>query len=122
MRDGRALDLTRPPLVDDLASWTDLADYAACQALADNARAAEIAIIRSESVRDPAGRANLALLTCFAFAAQEPAARQTWRLSFGRAGIRAVAEFPDSVLNSRPAPSTPIRALRTSSGTAEARG
>lgn len=92
---GSGLDLTRPPLSNDRATWTDPIDYAPCQALADNARAAGIATIRSRSVRDPAGRASIALLTCLAFAASEPATRQTWRLRFGATGVRALCAFPE---------------------------
>ena len=40
-----AIDLARPPLDRDAALWTDPSDYAACQALADTARAAGIAAI-----------------------------------------------------------------------------
>lgn len=90
-----ALDLTKPPLVSERAAWTDPVDYSACQALAENARAAGIQAIRSESVRDPGARANVALLTCLAFAATEPGARQTWRLRFSSAGVQALCEFPE---------------------------
>lgn len=91
---ARAIDLTRPPLVADHALWTAPADYAACQALADAARAAEVAAIRYRSVRDPAGRANVALLTPRAFAAPAPKLFQTWKILARREGVRAIREFP----------------------------
>src|SRR5579872_5694830 len=45
VRTGFALDLTLPPLDRDEASWTDLEDYEACQALAEQARTAAIVLI-----------------------------------------------------------------------------
>ena len=94
----RGLDLTRPPLSRDRAAWTDPIDYAACQGLADAARAAAIEAIRYESVRDPRHRANVALLTCAVFTAREPHERQTWRLLLGPRGVHAICEFPDARL------------------------
>jgi hypothetical protein len=90
----RGLDLTRPPLSASRALWTHPLDYAPCQELAENARVAAIQAIRCKSVRDPASRANIALLTCLAFAAAEPSTRQTWRLRFGASGVQALCEFP----------------------------
>lgn len=91
----RGLDLTVSPLARDRLRWTSPTDYAPCQRLADGARAAEIQAIRYESVRDPAGRANLALLTCHAFAATAPKKRQTWRMRLGPQGVQAIAEYPE---------------------------
>lgn len=90
----RALDLARPPLERDRAAWEDPVDYAACQALAETARAAEITIIRYRSVRDPQHRANLALLTCRAFTRPKPASLQTWRIHLQASGIQAICESP----------------------------
>ena len=59
---ARSIDLARPPLADDRARWTDPADYQATQALAAQARQADIDAIRYESVRNPGGFC-LALLT-----------------------------------------------------------
>ncbi len=91
------LDLTRPPFDRDAARWTSPTDYAACQELADAARAAGLEAIRYASARDPDGR-NYALLTCGAFASAEPAERQTWRLHVGRArcarAVRVSARAP----------------------------
>ncbi len=90
----RAIDLTRPPLDRDRATWTHPTDYRACLDLADAARAAGTEAIRYESVRDPDKRANVALLTCRAFARKDAVERQTWHLHVGRAGVRAVCETP----------------------------
>jgi hypothetical protein len=84
-----AIDLTKPPLSRDQVTWTDPADYAPCQQLADAARAGGIEAIRYQSVRDPDRRANIALLDCAAFAADQPEARQSWRFQIGRGGVRA---------------------------------
>lgn len=89
-----ALDLTAGALATDHAVWTRLTDYAACQALADEARAIGAGIIRYTSVRDPARRANLAVLTCRAFAAPQPVERQTWRIRIGPSGAQALREHP----------------------------
>jgi hypothetical protein len=91
---GRVLDLTLPPLVRDRAVWEDRQDYTACQALADAARAAGAEAIVYRSVRDPSAGRNLALLDAVAFAAREPAERQTWRIRLSRSGIQAIRDFP----------------------------
>ncbi|MBP0574471.1 RES domain-containing protein, partial [Mycobacterium tuberculosis] len=78
--------------------WTHPTDYAACQALADAARAAEIAVLRYASVRDPGGGANVAVLTAAAFAVAEPVERRTWRLKLTAAGVLALCDFPPARL------------------------
>lgn len=88
-----ALDLMASPLVSDRIVWTDPRDYAACQAMADAARAVEARLIRYESVRAP-GQANLALLSCRAFSTSAPCERQTWYLHFSASGVRAVCDHP----------------------------
>lgn len=78
----RALDLTRPPLATDRALWTDRNDYRATQALAGQARAAAIGLLRYESARRPAGFC-LAVLTPAVFRAVPDPYRhqqQTWHL------------------------------------------
>jgi RES domain len=89
-----ALDLTTPPLAADRAAWTHPTEYAPCQALAETARAAGAAIIRYQSVRDPGQGPNLAVLTCAAFAAPMPVARQTWRIRLHARGVQALCEAP----------------------------
>jgi hypothetical protein len=97
-RTRHALDLMVPPLSADRAAWTHLTDYARCHALADTAREAAIDLIRYESVRDPERGANVAILSCKAFASDAPNERQTWRIQLGASGVRAVCEFPDARL------------------------
>ncbi|MFM2355715.1 MAG: hypothetical protein RLZZ528_1451 [Pseudomonadota bacterium] len=89
-----ATDLTKPPLAADHALWTDPGDYSACLDLADRARAAGIEAIRYASVRDPEARANLAVLTCRAFAEREPAGVQSWRILLRPDRALVVREFP----------------------------
>jgi hypothetical protein len=91
---GSALDLTRPPLDRRRRLWQHPTDYTATQALADRVRSAGISVIRYASVRDPAHRANLALLTCAAFRCKAPIARQSWRIRLSAAGIQALRDFP----------------------------
>ena len=91
---AKAIDLTRPPLEGDRPVWTHPTDYRACLDLADAAREAGAEAIRYESVRDPETRANVALLTCRAFARNDAVERQTWHLHVGRGGVRAVCETP----------------------------
>ena len=69
-------------------------DYTACQNLADNARAAEVELIRFASVRDPQHRTNIALLTCRAFRGKAPIDRQSWRIRVSSSGAQALCEFP----------------------------
>ena len=95
IRTSRAIDLTRPPLSRDSALWTHRSNYEACQSLADAARKAELEAIRYRSVRDPAGRANVAVLSCRAFAKSRPIERQTWRIRLSPSGVQALCDFPD---------------------------
>jgi len=92
----KAIDLTRGKLAKDHAQWTHLTDYAACQALAETARAAKLEIIRYRSVRDPNQGHNLALLTPRAFSRPKPIAQQTWRVRLSAAGAQALCEQPKS--------------------------
>ncbi|MDP2323876.1 MAG: RES family NAD+ phosphorylase [Gammaproteobacteria bacterium] len=78
----RLLDLTREPLSAHRALWTDPGDYRATQALAVQARAAAIGLLRYESARRPTGIC-LAVLTPAVFrAVPEPYRhqQQTWHL------------------------------------------
>lgn len=78
-----AIDLTKPPLVRDQALWTDPADYTATQAVAENARAAAVDVIRYASVRNPGGHC-LALLSPAPFGnvphPYNETRQQTWNL------------------------------------------
>jgi hypothetical protein len=94
IRTDQAIDLTKPPLSKDSIHWTAFFAYGACQALADAAREAELHAIRYQSVRDPAKRANVAVLSCHAFAKSKPVDRQTWRIRLSASGVQALCEFP----------------------------
>ena len=100
--DALALDLTAMPLARDVALWTHPTDYTACQALADAARQATVRIIRYTSVRDRKAGANLAVLSCSAFARPSAVDRQTWRIRIGRFGAQALREHPDLRLEFAP--------------------
>jgi|FLOH01.1.fsa_nt_gi hypothetical protein len=89
-----ALDLTAGALDDDREIWTDPVDYVACQDLADTAREVGAEIIRFQSVRDPAGGANLAVLTCGAFRDSAPVSRQSWRIRIRSSGAQAIRDYP----------------------------
>jgi hypothetical protein len=94
-----ALDLTRTTaLARDRAIWKDRLDYTGCQDLADHARGAGVEVLRYESVRDPVTTRgiNIAILTCRAFAARKPVARQTWHIHLGAHGARAMCDFPEA--------------------------
>ena len=77
------LDLTLPPLAADRAAWTHREDYSATQALAAQARAADVHAIRYASVRDAEG-VCLALLTPAVFRAVRSPYRhvqQSWSMT-----------------------------------------
>jgi hypothetical protein len=91
---ARGADLTRPPLDAHQRRWTDPADYSFCLTFADAARAAGLQAIRYQSVRDPAKRANLALLDVAALTPAQKFDEETWILHFGESGVRAICENP----------------------------
>ncbi|MEH3126199.1 RES family NAD+ phosphorylase [Agrobacterium cavarae] len=91
---GAAIDLTRPALSRDASLWTDLNDYAPCQALADAAREADLQAILYRSVRDPGKGKNIALLTPLGFKSRRPVARSSWRIRLSKMGIQALCEQP----------------------------
>ncbi|TWB23881.1 RES family NAD+ phosphorylase [Nitrospirillum bahiense] len=90
----RALDLTAPPLNRDEALWTDGANYAPCQDVADTARQAGVQLIRYQSVRDPAGGANVALLTPKGFKNRKPKRLSSWHLFIRPQAVQIWCEFP----------------------------
>lgn len=99
--DGVRLALTRRPLSGDAVLWNHPTDYGSCQSLADAAREGGIEIIRYTSVRDPAGGANGAVLTCAAFARPKPVERRTWRIRIGDFGAIALCDHPAEGLSFR---------------------
>lgn len=94
-RSAAAIDLTEPPFVREAAKWAEATDYSHCLALADAAREAGVTVIRYQSVRDPAKRANLALLSCTAFAGDKPSGFATWRIALSDRGAVALCDWPE---------------------------
>jgi hypothetical protein len=52
-------------------------------------------VIRYRSVRDPQAGANLAVLTCRAFAKPRPTERRSWRIRLGPSGVQAICDHPE---------------------------
>ncbi|NBC31758.1 MAG: RES domain-containing protein [Alphaproteobacteria bacterium] len=92
------LDLTRPPYDDRLDNWTHPTDYAACHAVADEARDLEATAIRSVSARDPDCGRTMALLSCETFVDRAPIRQQSWRMKLSTAGVYARCEAPATQL------------------------
>jgi hypothetical protein len=86
-------DLTTPD-AQGRGRWADPDDYADCLALADRLRAAGGEAIRYRSVRDPGAGANVAVLTCRAFAAPRPVTRQNWLITLRPGLVRAQTDQP----------------------------
>jgi hypothetical protein len=93
---SKAVDLTTPPLNARHADWTHPTDYSASLDLADKVRGDGGEAIRYASVRHPDAAANLAVLTCRAFAKPNPISVQTWKILLRKAGASAVCESPAS--------------------------
>lgn len=83
-----AIDLTRGGLSVDGEAWRHPFDYGPCQELADLARNIGVELLRSHSVRDPRGGANITLLSPKAFARSKPTAQQAWRMLIQPTGVR----------------------------------
>ncbi len=79
--DTRAVDLTRSPFKRDQARWTHRSEYAATQAFATVARAANAGAIRYASVRDPEHKGAVAVLRPDAFKPTRPNEQATWFLT-----------------------------------------
>lgn len=94
VRAGRAIDLTRPPLSDEAALWTHPTDYGPCQQVADEARAAEVDLIRYRSVRCPEDGMNAAILDVRAIADRQPRTHQTWHVLIRAHALQAWCECP----------------------------
>jgi hypothetical protein len=92
----RSLDLMASPLDRDADRWTDRIDYTACQALADEARAAGIELdpLPLGARRD--GPRQRRILAPAALAETRPSAEETWSI-FPRADrVQIWREFPAS--------------------------
>lgn len=96
---GLCLDLTRPPYDERREDWIHPTDYAACHAVADEARALGADAIRSISARDPTCGRNISLLSCGAFVDHAPRRLQSWRLKLSTAGVYARCEEPRTALH-----------------------
>ena len=81
---GSAIDVREPPLSARRDKWMHPTDYGACQALACQARLAQIQMIRYASVRDPDAAGCAAVLVPQAFVADSPSESQTWTLAVFR--------------------------------------
>lgn len=90
---AKALDLSRPPFTAEQPKWIDPDDYAACQALATEARSAGTQLLRTISVRDPAGY-NIVIFDPAAFAERLPHHGKTWHLRYESGRLIALAAFP----------------------------
>src|SRR6476661_4987320 len=77
---GQGIDLRLPPFDAMRPAWMHPTDYAACQALARQARDAGLHLIRYTSVRDPESGGCAALLSHTGFAADKPSANEAWTL------------------------------------------
>jgi hypothetical protein len=74
-------------------------DYEPCQSFAEDCRSHDIDVITYQSARDPQAAANIAILHCRAFAANDAVDRQTWRIQLGAGGARVICEFPQLMLD-----------------------
>ena len=90
----KVIDLTQPPLNAGEANWKHPSDHTACQNLADEARKANIKIIKSASVRCPHNGKNISLLSCSAFDSKEPDQYQTWGIAVQHSHVVTIREFP----------------------------
>ncbi|NDR56317.1 RES family NAD+ phosphorylase [Aliiruegeria sabulilitoris] len=87
----KSIDLMMQPLASQ-GNWLDPADYFECLDIADMAHTEGVEAIRYQSVRDPQGRANVAVLTCGAFAQPAPVRQETWKVLMSPSLIRAYCE------------------------------
>lgn len=91
----RALDLTEAPFEAQPGKWTDPDNYEGCQALATEARSVGTQLLRTVSVRDPAG-INVVVFDPAAFAERSPRHGKTWHLRYENERLVALAAIPHS--------------------------
>jgi hypothetical protein len=89
-----AIDLTVDPLAKNHEEWTSKEYYEPCQYVADEARKADMEIIRSFSVRCTKGGRNISIISWKAYRSKSPEKTQTWRMIIKPLEIAAVCEFP----------------------------
>lgn len=81
--DGEAIDLSAPPYDQDGDAWMHPADYARCQRMGSEARQAGIPMIRYRSVRDPAHRHAVVLLSGRCICGKKPSSAQDFTVFVG---------------------------------------
>lgn len=92
VRTAAAVDLTVAPLLRDRPVWTHRTSYQGTQAFAAVVRAAQIQIIRYESVRDPEHAACVAVLDPVAFGRGKPRTHETWFIAASRERVRCAKD------------------------------
>ena len=92
VRTAAAVDLTVEPLVRDRPVWTHRVSYQGTQAFGAVARAAQIQLIRYESVRDPEHAACAAVLNAAAFGRGKPYSQHTWFIAASRERVRCAKD------------------------------
>jgi hypothetical protein len=92
VRTASAVDLTAAPFVRERAVWISRSSYTGTQAFAAVARAAQIQIIRYESVRDPLAAACAAVLSPVVFGRGKPRALETWFIAASRERVRCAKD------------------------------
>ncbi len=90
---GSAVVLADMPFARQRGHLEDPDSYGASQAFARVARDATIAMIRYRSVRDPAHRPCVAVLTPAAFRQGEPLEQHTWLIKVSRTQVLAETNF-----------------------------
>ena len=92
----RALDLTQSPFAERETDWTASDDYAACQALATEARVAGTALIRTLSVRAEGRKCNVIVLDSGAFKDAAPVIHKTWHFRHQGGRLTVLGAFPSA--------------------------
>jgi len=92
----RALDLTQSPFAEREADWTAPDDYAACQALATEARVAATALIRTLSVRVEGRKCNVVIFDPKAFEDAAPVIHRTWHFRHQGGRLCVLGAFPST--------------------------
>jgi hypothetical protein len=90
----RALDLTQQPFEEQEADWTAPDDYTACQALANEARFAGTALIRTLSARTEGRSCNVVVFDPAAFENAGPVVHRTWHFRHQGERLSVLGAFP----------------------------
>jgi hypothetical protein len=81
---GQGVDLREAPFDANRKDWQNRNDYRATQAFGRVARAAGLALIAYQSVRDPGEGLNVAVLSAAALRGYSATRHQTWTLALDR--------------------------------------